>query len=216
MFLAQRSAYELVLEFFLPVESDGARDMALCISSARFRLKLVCSLFSYNTGEVSFYALSVEHLFWRAIASKRRAWRLPQRAEKGAHVADQQFGLLPCGEMAAARHMCPALHAQEAFPQFAWRQGQIFGEGSNPRWNFSVLPCLEPWRGVGVLVVQASGGRDRLCHPIDHYMAKQFVFAETLFHIATAVAPCAELLHEPAGQANGRVIQGVGDRLWPG
>ena len=39
---------------------------------------------------------------------------------------------------------------------------------------------------------------------------------ETLFPIATAVAPCAELLHEPAGQANGRVIQGVGDRLWPG
>ena len=31
MFLAQRSAYELVLEFFLPVEADGARDMALFI-----------------------------------------------------------------------------------------------------------------------------------------------------------------------------------------
>jgi hypothetical protein len=60
----------------------------------------------------------------------------------------------------------------------------------------------------------ATGGMDRLGHPIDHHVGEQLIFAETLFHVAIAVAPRTELLHDPGSQADRRVVQAVGQGLW--
>ncbi len=48
----------------------------------------------------------------------------------------------------------------------------------------------------------ATRGMDRLGHPIDHHVGEQFIFAETLFYVAIAVAPRTELLHDPGSQAD--------------
>ena len=76
-----------------------------------------------------------------------------------------------------------------------------------------MLPWFERWRRVADLVIHAHRGIDRLAHPVDHDIGEQLVFAETLFHVAPAVAPRTELLNHPAGQPDGRVVQPVGQGL---
>src|SRR2546425_9944648 len=143
-----------------------------------------------------------------ALSGGRTQW-----TEERTQVLDQQLRFLQRGEMAASWHLCPAVAAQGALSPFARRDPDTFGEDANPRRDFDVLPWLERWRRVADLVIHAHRGIDRLAHPIDHDVGEQLVFAETLFHVALAVAPRTELLNYPAGQPDGRVIQPVGQGL---
>src|SRR5439155_8193512 len=115
--------------------------------------------------------------------------------------------------MPASWHLCPTLDAQEALSQFARRQGQVFGKGGNPCRDFNVLPLFELWRRVAVLIVETSRGTDRLGHPVNHDIVEQFVFAKTLLDVAIAIAPSTELLYDPGGQTDGRVVQPIGQGL---
>src|SRR5689334_4548298 len=108
--------------------------------------------------------------------------------------------------MAASWHLCPMLDAQEALSQFARRQGQVFGKCGNSCRNFNILPLFELWRRVAILIVETSRGTNRPGHPVNHDIGKQFVFAETLLDVATAIAPGTELLYDPGGQTDRRVV----------
>ena len=57
------------------------------------------------------------------------------------------------------------------------------------------------------LVVKAHGRRDRLRHPVDHHVGQQLVLREPRLGVAVAVAPGAELLHDPGGQPRRRVVR---------
>src|SRR5260370_36273428 len=115
--------------------------------------------------------------------------------------------------MPTSWHLRPALHAQGALSPFARGDPYVFGKDGNPRRDFNVLPRFQRWRRMADFVIHAHRGIDRLAHPVDHDVGEQLVFAETLFHVAIAVAPGTELLYYPAGQPDGRVVQSVDQGL---
>ena len=69
---------------------------------------------------------------------------------------------------------------------------------------------------MGGLIVIACRGAKTLCDPIKHDCVQQIVFAEACFNVTLAVPPRAALLYQPSRQANWRVVQSEGQRLWLG
>ena len=61
----------------------------------------------------------------------------------------------------------------------------------------------------------ANRSMHRFGHPVNHRAGEQFIFAEASLNVLIAVALRAELLHDPASQANRRVISTVGEGLLP-
>ena len=67
--------------------------------------------------------------------------------------------------------------------------------------------------GHAVLEVDPGGGRDRLRHPVEHDVVQELVLREFPLHVAAAIAPRPELLHDPRGEADGRIVQAIAERL---
>src|SRR5215208_2310676 len=82
--------------------------------------------------------------------------------------------------------------------------GGILGEEGHPNRRLHARRRLRP--RVHPFVVGADGGVDRLGRPVDGYVGEQLVFAVAAFHVAPAVAPGAELLDYPGGQAGGGIV----------
>src|ERR1700730_1638887 len=57
---------------------------------------------------------------------------------------------------------------------------------------------------------------DRLGHPVEGYVAEQFVFAEPAFHLPIAVRPVTKFLYDPGRQRGRGIVQSVGHGQWRG
>ena len=62
-----------------------------------------------------------------------------QGAEEGSDVVGQQFRFLECGEVAAARHLGPALDVKRSFAPLPGRPTELLGEDSHGRWYHDPL-----------------------------------------------------------------------------
>src|SRR5262249_26105312 len=85
-----------------------------------------------------------------------------QRAEEGADVLGEQFGLLHRGEVAAARHHGPAADiGVGAFRERAWRTQDFARELAVAGWNID-CPALRdrPWP-MHAEVIRKERGADR-------------------------------------------------------
>ena len=67
--------------------------------------------------------------------------------------------------------------------------------------------------GVHRLVVEAARGVRRLRNPVEHDVGEQLILRKAPLDVAAAIAPGAELFDDPRGEAGGRVVEGVGERL---
>ena len=74
---------------------------------------------------------------WADLAS------ISQRAKEGPDVIGQQFRLLERGEMAAARHLGPALDIEGALAPLPGRPADLLGEGGHGRWYDDALALLQ-------------------------------------------------------------------------
>src|SRR5262249_8694904 len=114
----------------------------------------------------------------------------------------------------------PARDVVRLFGPRPWRTIDLGREYGGTRGNRdfedAVELAFEPatqQRTVHGLVIQTDRRGNRLRHPIKSNVGEQTIFAEAASDIATAVAPGAELLHDPSGEPRGRIIQPVAEGL---
>src|SRR5437867_3641645 len=70
----------------------------------------------------------------------------------------------------------------------------------------------QPWSSV-YRSGQTTGGVRGVGDPVEHDVGEELILGKPTFHVPVAVAPGTELLDDPGGQAGGRVVQAVGQRL---
>src|SRR5262249_48805930 len=76
----------------------------------------------------------------------------------------------------------------------------LWGSGRMPLGPRCAAPVEAP--AVPVPIGVANRSMHRFGHPVNHGVGEQFIFAEAPLNVLIAVAPRAELLHDPASQAN--------------
>src|SRR5258708_33008200 len=149
---------------------------------------------------------------WSVAPAKERPMALlPERLEEGADLVYQCLGLFERGEVATGLHDAPALDVVGPFGDAAHRHDNFMRKGGYSRGDVDVTKQRS--LAMGGLVVETSGGVDRLRDPVDHDVGEQFVFREGSLNVALTIAPGAELFDDPACQACGRVIESIGKRL---
>src|SRR5260370_2913770 len=149
---------------------------------------------------------------WSVTPAKERPMALlPERLEEGADLVYQCLGLFERGEVTTGLHDAPALDVVGPFGDAAHRHDNVMRTGGYYRGDVDVTKQRS--LAMGGLVVETSGGVDRLRDPVDHDVGEQFVFREGSLNVALTIAPGAELFDDPACQACGRVIESIGKRL---
>ena len=136
-----------------------------------------------------------------------------QVAKERAHVVDQQLRLFERGEVAAPRHRRPARDVVAAFEPAPRRPDDLLREIGARRRHLDAPAGRRRRRRVPALVVDARRRGRRLRHPVERDVGQQFVLGEHRFRIAVAVAPGAELLDDPGGEADRRIVQRDADGL---
>src|SRR5258708_15082136 len=136
---------------------------------------------------------------------------LSERLEEGTDLVYQCLGLFERGEVTTGLHDAPALDIVGPFGDAAYWHDNFMRKGGYSRGNVDATKRIT--LRMGGLVVETDGGVDRLRDPVDHDVGEQFVFTEGSLNVALAIAPVAELFHDPACQACRRVIESIGKRL---
>src|ERR1035438_6144474 len=109
--------------------------------------------------------------------------------------------------MPTSWHLCPTLDTQSALRKDA-RSRSIFGEEGHCHWNLDALSRFEGW-SVAFLIVEAHRGIDRLGHPIDHDVGKQFILRICTLKSTIDVAPPIEFFDDPGSESNRRIREAI-------
>src|SRR5262249_752968 len=124
-------------------------------------------------------------------------------SEEGRDVACEALRLFSGSKVTPAGHWRLLTDVVEALCPLARRaaiRDELVSEDGNRGWHGKeILRAKRDSEPPGIEVVP-DRGRDRLRRPLDHDGGEQFIITEPALHIAVAVTPCAELLHDPGGQ----------------
>ncbi len=113
-----------------------------------------------------------------------------------AQLVREQLRLLPCAEVAAARQLGPAPDVEDPVGERARRGDQVVREERHRGRHGGPLVA-----GRLALEVGAERRADRVRHPVERHVGEHVVEREAALEVAVAVAPRAELLDDPGGQA---------------
>ncbi len=151
-------------------------------------------------------------------ASARRtpAQGLEPCSKERRDIACEELGLFGGSEVRTAGHRCPLTDIVETFGPLTRRGAigdELVSEDGDRRWHRDEIPRAKRDSVPPGIEVVSDRGRDGLRRPVHHDGGEQFILPETTLQVAIAVTPRAELLHDPGGQTNRRVVQPVGERL---
>src|SRR5262245_4430500 len=143
-----------------------------------------------------------------------------QRPEERANIRHQRIRLLHRREMPALREFAPSLHVEKPLRPRARRMREIFREQGKCRRHLVGTELLfdafgNPARRTRVqhIVVRQERAADAARDPVDHRVRQHLVLREAIADVAIAIAPALEFLREPRGESDGRIVEGIGQRL---
>ena len=142
--------------------------------------------------------------------STARRDSLPQRTEKRLDLRRQSLWLFHRGEMAAPRHIRPALNVRIRLPgDGAGRADDLLRERRVAYGHIDRAAAGDRPLAMKPGIVRPERGPDRPSKPIQRHVRQQMIPANRGFQITAAIRPRAEFLRDPGQQPRRRIRQPV-------
>src|SRR5580704_8591952 len=116
--------------------------------------------------------------------------------------------------MASLWHMRPTPHVIDSGDPTSRRHNNLPGKKCNAAGHFNTLTRSEMEWMPPALPIKPDGRANGPRKPIDRNVGEKLIPCDSALHITITITPGTELLNNPGGKANGRVIQPIGEALW--